>query len=115
MTDASRSDEKGFTTAEPKSASAVEIDPIGTQEQPSDEYFQAVGRKIRAWPRQKGNDTIRALLRQNLFRTRAMLYKDYINYHEKDALADQTQMQLNIDQYSMPAISKECCEEADNV
>jgi hypothetical protein len=103
MANASQPDEKSHTTGF-KSVPAVEINQVRIDDQSTDEYFQAVENKRRAWPRSKGEEVIRALLRQNVFRTRAVLYKDYINYRQMDALDDQTQIQLHIDQYSVPAI-----------
>jgi hypothetical protein len=99
MANASQSEEKSHAIG---LNSTGEMNQVGANNRLFDEYFQAVEKKRRALPNLRGNDAIRALLRQNVFRTRAMLYKDYMNYRQMDASAYQSQIQLHIDQYSKP-------------
>jgi hypothetical protein len=99
MANASKSDEKSQAVG---LNNAGEIQQVGANNGPFDEYLQAVEKKRRALPSLRGNDAIRALLRQSVFRTRAILYKDYMNYRQMDAAAYQSQIQLDIDQYSTP-------------
>jgi hypothetical protein len=94
-------DEKPQATSS-ENALAPENNQFRTNDEPDEKYFNDVRAKLQDWPIYNSDDAIRAVLQQNVIRTRVLLFKDCLTYRQMDFSADQGQMQHHVEQYSQP-------------